>query len=909
MIVPRLSIPASLAVVCLSGFAPSLQAQSYAWTNLAGQPGGSGTVDGTGAEARFNNPMGSAVDSSGNIYVVESGNHIIRKITPAGIVSTLAGKAGESGQADGTGSDARFKGPSGLAIDGSGNLYVADTSNYTIRKVTPAGVVTTLAGAAGTGGGADGTGSGARFYSPYGITIDGSGNLYVTDTYAHTIRKITPGLAVTTLAGSFSSSGSTNATGSAARFNYPMGITVDGSGNLYVADQSNHTIRKVTAAGAVNTLAGTALSTGSTDATGSAARFNYPGGIAMDSGGNLWVADGGNHTIRKVTAAGAVTTPAGTAGSSGSADGTGAAARFNSPQGIAVDGSGNLWVADASNQMIRKMTAAGVVTTLAGTPAHVGTADGTGTAAAFKAPSGAAVDGSGNVYVVDTSNHTIRKITPAGVVTTLAGTAGSSGSTDATGSAARFKTPYGVAVDSSGNVYVADSGNYTIRKVTSAGVVTTVAGTAGSSGTTNATGSAARFYFPQGVAVDGSGNLYVADTNNQLIRKITPGGVVTTLAGGGFAGYLDGTGTGAYFFTPSGIAVDAAGNVYVADSNNQVIRKVTQAGVVSTLAGTANTSDGPTDGTGADARFRTPMGVAADGGGNVYVADNNNSTVRKITPDGVVTTIGGTARMVGGADGSGAAAQFSTPRGLAVSANGVVFLADTGNQRISQGTPLYPPAVALTSAADGLTKAGAVLHGSVNPRGLATTVTFQYGQDTSYGSSASVTLSPNDSSSPQEVSATLAGLMAGMTYHYRLNASNLGGSAVSADATFTTLTMQEDWRKTHFGSTENAGAAADDADPDGDGMTNVQEYTAGTSPRSAASVFKIGSVQVNGAVPAVSFASVAGKTYRVEYRDDLLNGEWNVLQNNLSGTGGMLQVNDNTGTVLGRRFYRAVVVP
>ncbi|WP_395750680.1 hypothetical protein [Prosthecobacter sp.] len=909
MILSRLFIAASLAGVCLCGFAPVLRAQSYAWANFAGQPGGAGTVDGTGAEARFYNPMGTAVDSSGNIYAAESGNHIIRKITPAGVVTTLAGKAGESGTADGTGSAARFQAPSGVAVDGSGNLYVADTSNFTIRKITPAGVVTTVAGAAGTGGGADGTGSAARFYSPYGITIDSAGNLYVTDTYAHTIRKITPGLVVTTLAGSPNSSGSANGTGSAARFNYPGGIAVDSSGNLYVADQSNHTIRKVTPAGAVSTVAGTALSTGSTDATGSAARFNYPGGIAVDSSGNLWVADSSNHTLRKVTTTGVVTTPAGTAGSSGSADGTGAAARFSSPHGIAVDGSGNFWVADAGNQTIRKMTPAGVVTTLAGAPGHLGTADGTGTAAAFKVPSGAAVDGSGNVYVADTSNHTIRKITPAGVVTTLAGTAGNSGSTDATGSAARFKTPYGVAADSSGNVYVADSGNHTIRKVTPAGAVSTVAGTAGSIGNINATGSAARFNFPQGVAVDGSGNLYVADTNNQLVRKITSGGVVTTLAGSGFPGYLDGTGTGAYFFSPSGIAVEGAGTVYVADNNNQVIRKVTPAGVVTTLAGTANTSEGTPDGTGADARFRNPMGVATDGEGNVYVADSNNSTVRKITPSGVVTTIGGTARVVGGAEGIGAAAQFSTPRGLAVTADGVVFLADTSNHRISQGMPLYPPVLALTTAADGLTSAGAVLHGSVNPRGLATTAIFQYGLDASYGSSASVTLSPNDGSSAQEVSSTLAGLTAGMAYHYRLSATNLVGTTVSADATFTSLTVQEEWRRTYFGSTENTGTAADGADPDGDGMTNVQEFTAGTSPQSAASVFKIGSVQVNGGVPTLNFPSVAGKTYRVEYKDNLLDGVWNVLQNNLSGTGGALQVNDSTGTAQSRRFYRAVVVP
>ena len=294
---------------------------------------------------------------------------------------------------------------------------------------------------------------------------------------------------------------------------------------------SNNTIRKITPAGVVSTLAGLAGSSGSADGTGSAARFCYPYGVAVDGSGNVYVADTDNYTIRKITPAGVVSTLAGLAGSSGSADGTGSAARFDYPYGVAVDGSGNVYVADSGNNTIRKITPAGVVSTLAGMAGSSGSADGTGSAARFNYPTGVAVDGSGNVYVADTGNNTIRKITPAGVVSTLAGTAGSSGSADGTGSAARFYYPYGVAVDGSGNVYVADNDNYTIRKITPAGVVSTLAGLAGSSGSADGTGSAARFYYPYGVAVDGSGNVYVADTDNDTIRKITPAGVVSTLAG------------------------------------------------------------------------------------------------------------------------------------------------------------------------------------------------------------------------------------------------------------------------------------------------------------------------------------------------------------------------------------------
>jgi len=327
------------------------------------------------------------------------------------------------------------------------------------------------------------------------------------------------GLYFGTLAGLAGSFGSTNGTGSAARFYVPSGVAADSAGNVFVVDNNNNTIRKVTSAGVVTTLAGTAGVTGSTDATGSAASFYIPNKIGVDATGNVFVTDTYNHTIRKVTSAGVVTTLAGLAGSSGSTDATGSAARFNYPFGVAVDTAGNIFVGDAVNRTIRKVTSAGVVTTLAGAAGSSGSADGTGSAARFFLPKGVAVDAAGNIFVADDGNHTIRKVTSAGVVTTLAGTAGVTGSTDGTGSAARFNSPYGVAVDTAGNVFVADMGNHTIRKVTSAGVATTPAGLAGSIGSTNGTGSAARFNYPADVAIDSMGNIFVADSINSTIRN------------------------------------------------------------------------------------------------------------------------------------------------------------------------------------------------------------------------------------------------------------------------------------------------------------------------------------------------------------------------------------------------------
>lgn len=299
------------------------------------------------------------------LFLTACGND---RTPPTPSLSLFAGNMASNGSADGVGAAARFDGPQSVATDGAGNVYVADTNNNTIRKITLAGEVTTFAGTAGLSGSTDATGAAARFNSPRAVATDSAGNVYVADTLSYTIRKITPGGEVTTLAGTAGAFGGTDATGAAARFNFPSGIATDSAGNVYVGDTNNRTVRKITPAGEVSTLAGTALADGSTDATGAAARFNTPMGVAVDGAGNVYVADWGNDTIRKITAAGEVTTLAGTAGAFGSADGTGPAARFFSPTDVVVDGAGNVYVADWGNDTIRRITPARAVSTLAGVP-------------------------------------------------------------------------------------------------------------------------------------------------------------------------------------------------------------------------------------------------------------------------------------------------------------------------------------------------------------------------------------------------------------------------------------------------------------------------------------------------------------------------------------------------------------
>ncbi|MCW1924498.1 hypothetical protein OKA05_18170 [Luteolibacter arcticus] len=684
-----------------------------------------GYAEGIGDAARFSSPYGVAVDASGNLFVADRDNHRIRKITPQGVVTTLAG-SGTQGTADGTGSAAGFRYPIALALDPGGNLFVSDWGNHTIRKITPAGVVTTFAGS-GLIGNLDGAGTAARFNAPTGLAVDASGNVYVADSTNNKIRKITPAGVVSSFAGS-GSTGTTDGGPTAARFNYPTGVALDASGNLFVADQYNNKIRKVTSAGVVTTLAGSG-GQGSADGTGTAATFNYPHGLTVDSAGNLIVADRYNHRIRRVTQTGVVTTFAGSTASYW--DGSGTGAGFYEPTGVSVDAGGNVYVADSFNHKIRKITSAGVVTTVAGTNMAK---DGSGTSASFNKPEGVAIDADGNVFVADASNNKIRKITGAGVVTTFAGS-GNPGSADGVGTAASFNQPKGVAVDASGNVYVADSANHKIRKITAAGVVTTLAGSASPSNM-DGTGTAAGFGFPSGVAVDASGNVFVADYNNRKIRKITPAGVVTTFAGSGNQGSTNGTGLAASFRNPAGIAVDLSGNVFVADREDHKIRKITAAGVVTTLAGSGNL--GSADGTGAAATFRYPGGVAVDTKGVVFVADTQNHKIRRITRAGEVTTVAGSASY-GSADGIGAAAGFFFPSGVAVDASGNPVVADSWNHRIRRAQSGFeqtitfgplpdqevgdPPLELSATASSGLPVAFSILSGPATLSGSTLTLT------------------------------------------------------------------------------------------------------------------------------------------------------------------------------------------
>ncbi len=337
----RTFLPSLLAAAFLLLAGPRATGQQrYAFTNFAGQAGTPGMADGSGSDARFHAPVGIVGDAAENLFIADFSNHTIRKVTRKGAVTTYAGAAGQSGYVDGAAATARFNNPFYLAVDSAGNLYVTELKNHTIRKITPAGVVSTYAGGNG------------EFNRPAGLAFDATDNLFVADTANHIIRLVTPRGLVVNLAGTLGVNGAADGNQDIARFSFPSDLCVDAKGNVFIADAGNYSIRKLSADGVVSTIAGGTRQGSGADGTGRAARFVEPQGIRLTPDGNLLVGDTGDHTVRLVTPAGEVTTVGGVAGQAGTAVGVGDAARFSRPVGFQMDGTNGVFVVDAFNHRI-----------------------------------------------------------------------------------------------------------------------------------------------------------------------------------------------------------------------------------------------------------------------------------------------------------------------------------------------------------------------------------------------------------------------------------------------------------------------------------------------------------------------------------------------------------------------------
>lgn len=586
--------------------------------------------------AQLGDPSGVAVDANGNVYIADQFNSVVRKINGVtGIIATVAGLgqgaplfSGDNGPA----TNARLFFPHSVTVDASGNIYIADTGNQRIRKVTAStGIITTVAGN-GTGAysGDNEPATAASIFNPTAIAVDNNGNIFIADYENNRIRRVDNSTGIITTVAGTGALGFTgdNSFATSAQLSNPSGVAIDGGGNLLIADTYNQRIRKVDLlSGIIVTITGNGVA-GSAGDNGPAtsAQLNVPQGITLDGSGNLYIADYASGKIRKV-AAGTITTVAGNGGFGGDG-GPATASSIKYPNGVGVDAAGNIYFADQYNNRIRKIDkTTGNITTISGNGNNNFSGDnGLASSATLNWPRGVSLDSDGNIYFADASNNRIRKINmTTNIIITVAGN-GNNGFGGDGGLAinAQLAGPMSVALDGIGNLYIADHNNHRIRKVVmSTGIITTIAGngTSGFSGDDNLATNA-QLYYPYAVAFDGSNNMYIADWFNSRVRKVNVStGIITTFAG-------NGNGVGAIIPSPTGLAFSAAGDLYVTDGSK--VRKIDgTTGIISTFAGSAvgYAGDG---GAAANAQFKFLTSIKIDVGGNMYLSDSENNRVRKI---------------------------------------------------------------------------------------------------------------------------------------------------------------------------------------------------------------------------------------------------------------------------------------
>ena len=686
--------------------------------------------------AAVGDPARVGTDAAGNFYF--GSLHSVFRVNSSGVLQRIAGngRAGYTGDG-GPATGAQLFTPVGIAVDSAGNVYVADLAASVVRRIAPGGTIATIAGT-GTAGynGDGGPAAQAQLNGPMGLAVDGAGNLFVADTGNHRIRKIAANGAISTVAGNGSAGyGSDGGPATGTELNQPEGVAVDAGGNLYIADTMNDRVREVTANGNITTVAGTGLSavygsvydeTGVSTTTGdngpaTSAAVVLPTDVAMDAAGSLYIADYGNARIRVVTK-GIIRAFAGSAAGgipliSGQAA---AGEQLNGPTGLAVDGGGNVYFAEGSigsgsglgtgDYRIWVVNGgSGILSAAAGNGLESYAGDGgAASLAELNGPAGIAIDQSGTLYLADSANHRIRRVTASGAIETFAGT-GTAGYAGDGGPAkqAQLNRPTGVAVDATGNVYISDTDNNRIRKVSSDGTVYTIAGNGNASFYGDGlVGGQASLHAPGGLAMAPDGTLYVADTLNQRVRKLTASGVISTVAGNGLAGFSGdgGQGTAAALNQPASVALDAAGNLYIADLGNNRVRALSPQGYITTVAGNGSNGSSGDGSAATGASLAGPQGVAVDGAGNLYIAQSGGNTLREVASGGAISTVAGSgACCYSGDGGPPLAAALNSPWNVAVDATGNIYFTDYGNN-----------AVRVVGLSDSTPAIGSVVNGASN---------------------------------------------------------------------------------------------------------------------------------------------------------------------------------------------------
>jgi sugar lactone lactonase YvrE len=653
------------------------------FTSFAGD-GGAATL------AVLSNPNGVAVDSGGDLFIADTNNNRIREVSAAGIITTVAGTGTAGFSGDGAAATAaELSGPTSVVVDVFGNLFITDAGNNRIRRVAAgSGIITTFAGNGAFGFSGDGgPATATALNGPKGLAVDGSGNLLIADVSNNRVREVFAATGVITTVAGTGTAGFSGDGGVAtmAELSSPAGVALDSSGNLFIADSFNHRIREVVPSGMITTIAGNGSSGFSGDGgPATAAGLDTPAGIGVDGSGDIFIINTFNARVREVSATTQLITTVAGNGMSGFAGDGGPAttAELGSPFGVAADSTGNIFVADTANHRIREVSAAsGIINTIAGS--HLG--DGNLATRATISPIDVTADGSGDIFIADYGNNLVRKVSPTGTITTVAGNGNFGFSGDGgPATSASIYLPEGVAVDKAGDLFISDGVNYRVREVSAqTGIITTVAGN-GTSGFSGDGGpaTAAELGGPGGLAIDSDGNLYIADYGNQRIREVSgKTGNITTIAGNGTAGFSGdgGPATSAELKSPGSLALDNNNNLFFSDAQNYRVREIAaQTGTISTVVGTGafqfSGDGGPATGAGID-----PAGIAIDGAGDLFIADNMNRRVREVSAQtGIINTVTGGGSSGLGDGGSAAAAQLSNPNGLALNSAGNLFIADFG---------------------------------------------------------------------------------------------------------------------------------------------------------------------------------------------------------------------------------------
>ena len=756
----------ALAVVL---FVPQASVAQYDISTVAG--GGPNSL--TALKASIGYPDSIALDSAGNTYIADSYSSHIFKVDTSGSLTVVAGNGTHGYSGDGGPATSAAFGlfsPEGLAVDSSGNIFIADTDNSVIREiVVSSGIIQTVAGSATLGPGYSGDGgpaTSAQLNDPFGIFVDGSGNILIADADNCVIRKVSGGN-ISTVAGNGALQQPCGYAGdggpaTSAQLDVPEGVFVDSAGNIFIADSYNNFIRVVNAgttpitiagvtiaAGNIQTVAGsnynseggTACGFANDGQTAVTAQLCAPTGVFVDGAENIFIADTNNFAIREIAASTVdiITTVAGTLGVEGySPDGTAAtSASLNYPGNILVDGSGNIFIADTDNFVIRQVTAGNIQTVIGNNFLAYSGDGGTGLNGQLNYPGSVVVDGSGDIFIADSDSSVIREVMASGDIQTVAGNGTTCGlSTAACGDAgpatsAQLNNPYGLFLDASGNIFIADTENNRIRVVNTGAAPVTIAtivigpgdiatvagaGTQGYAGD-GAAALSAELFSPFGVFVDSTGNIFIADTDNHRIREVAAAtGIITTVAGTGTqcspsssACGDGGAAISAQLADPDGLFVDSSGNIYIADTGDNRIRQVAASnGNVSTVAGTGNPGYAGDGAAAASAQLAGPSSVFVDVSGNIFIVDRENFVVREVLAGtGFIATVAGNnAQGFSGDGGQSTSAELNLPFGLFGDATGNLFIADTDNSRIRKLVPTVTAPSATSPPAQTATPGG-----------------------------------------------------------------------------------------------------------------------------------------------------------------------------------------------------------